>query len=53
MINEAKASQAFLTLEAYKAMEKVAQGQATNIIIPSDMQGIVGLASSLVDVVKK
>jgi regulator of protease activity HflC (stomatin/prohibitin superfamily) len=53
MINEAKASQAFLTLEAYKAMEKVAQGQATKIIIPSDMQGIVGLASSLVDVVKK
>jgi regulator of protease activity HflC (stomatin/prohibitin superfamily) len=53
LINDAKASQAFLTLEAYKAMEKVAQGQATKIIIPSDLQGIVGLASGVVEALKK
>jgi len=53
MINDAKASQAYLTLEAYKAMEKVAQGQATKIIIPSELQGIVGLATTLAETVKK
>jgi len=53
LIKEAGADQAFLTLEAYKAMEKVAQGQATKIIIPSDMQGIVGMASGLVEALKE
>lgn len=53
LINDAKASQAYLTLEAYKAMEKVAQGQATKIIIPSELQGIVGLATTLAETVKK
>jgi len=53
LIKKAQADQAFLTLEAYKAMEKVAQGQATKIIIPSEMQGVVGLASGLVDILKK
>ena len=53
LIKEAGADQAFLTLEAYKAMEKIAQGQATKIIIPSDMQGIVGMASGLVEALKE
>ncbi len=53
LIKEAGADQAFLTLEAYKAMEKIAQGQATKIIIPSDMQGIVGMASGLVESLKE
>ncbi|MFA6377703.1 MAG: peptidase, partial [Acholeplasmataceae bacterium] len=52
LIKLAKADQAFLTLEAYKAMEKIADGQATKIIIPSDMQGIVGMASGLVESLK-
>ncbi|MCF7923918.1 MAG: SPFH/Band 7/PHB domain protein [Candidatus Izimaplasma sp.] len=52
LIKSAKADQAVLTLEAYKAMEKVSQGQATKIIIPSEMQGIVGLASGLVESLK-
>ncbi len=46
-IKEAGADEAFLRLEAYKAMEKVAEGQATKLVIPSDMQGMVGLASTL------
>jgi regulator of protease activity HflC (stomatin/prohibitin superfamily) len=53
LIKKAQADQAFLTLEAYKAMEKVAQGQATKIIIPSEMQGVVGLASGLAEALKK
>lgn len=53
LINDAKASQAYLQLEAYKALEKVSQGQATKIIIPSDLQGVVGMASALTEVVKK
>ena len=47
MIRKAGADDAFLRLEAYKAMVEVSKGQATKLVIPSDMQGIVGLASSL------
>lgn len=53
LINDAKASPAYLQLEAYKALEKVSQGQATKIIIPSDLQGVVGMASALVETIKK
>ncbi|MGE4571636.1 MAG: SPFH domain-containing protein [Candidatus Izemoplasmatales bacterium] len=52
VVKMAGADKAVLTLEAYKAMEKVSQGQATKIIIPSEMQGIVGLASGLVESLK-
>ena len=52
LIKAAKADQAVLTLEAYKAMERVAEGQATKIIIPSKLQGVVGLASGLVESLK-
>ena len=53
LINDAKASPAYLQLEAYKALEKVSQGQATKIIIPSDLQGVVGMATALAETVKK
>jgi len=52
IVKSAKADQAILTLEAYRAMEKVANGQATKIIIPSDLQGVVGLANGLVESLK-
>ncbi len=52
LIKNAKADKAVLTLEAYKAMEHVSSGQATKIIIPSEMQGVVGLASGLVEALK-
>ena len=52
MIKQAKADHAFLTLEAYKSMERVAQGNATKIIIPSELQGIVGLATGLIESLK-
>ena len=52
MIKKAGADEAFLRLEAYKAMAQVADGQATKLIIPSDMQGIMGLTSSIAEVFK-
>ncbi len=53
LVKSAKADQAVLTLEAYKAMENVAKGQATKIIIPSEMQGVVGLAAGLAESLKE
>ena len=53
MIRKAGADEAFLRLEAYKALEKVADGQATKLIIPSDLQGMIGLASSVAEAISK
>jgi regulator of protease activity HflC (stomatin/prohibitin superfamily) len=53
LVKNAGADQAVLTIEAYKSMERVSQGQATKIIIPSEMQGVVGLASGLVEALKE
>ncbi len=50
MINEAKPSDAVLTIKSLEALEKVANGQATKIIIPSEIQSIAGLAMSLKEV---
>lgn len=47
MIREAGADQAVLTLKSLEAFTKAADGRATKIIIPSELQGIAGLASSL------
>ncbi|MGD9910315.1 MAG: SPFH domain-containing protein [Candidatus Izemoplasmatales bacterium] len=52
VVKNAKADQAVLTLEAYKAMVNVANGQATKIIIPSDLQGVVGLANGVLESLK-
>ena len=46
MIREAGADQAVLTLKSLEAFEKAADGKATKIIIPSEIQGIAGLATS-------
>lgn len=53
LIKKAGADEAFLRLEAYKAMIEVSKGQATKLVIPSDLQGIVGLASALGETLKK
>lgn len=46
-INSANPSEAYLTIKALESFEKIADGKATKIIIPSQIQGIAGLASSL------
>ena len=52
MIKNAGADETFLRLEAYKAMVEVANGQATKLIIPSDLQGLVGIAGTLAETFK-
>ncbi len=52
MIKKAGADEAFLRLEAYKAMVDVANGQATKIVVPSDLQGIVGLTTTISETIK-
>jgi len=47
MINEVKPSKAVLTLRSFEAFEKAANGQATKIIIPSEIQSLAGLAATL------
>ena len=49
MLNEKAPSDSVLRLKAIEAMQKVADGQATKIIIPSEMQGLVGLANGIVE----
>ena len=53
MLNEKAPSDSVLRLKAIEAMQKVADGQATKIIIPSEMQGLVGLANGIVEGTKK
>ncbi|OUO88917.1 peptidase [Gordonibacter sp. An230] len=51
MVREAGADGAVLTLQAYEALKSVANGRATKLIIPSEIQGLAGLAASLKEVV--
>ena len=53
MLNEKAPNDQVIKLKAIETMSKVADGQATKIIIPSEMQGLVGLATGLVEGVKK
>ena len=53
MLNEKAPNDNVLKLKAIEAMQKVADGQATKIIIPSEMQGLVGLANGIVESAKK
>ena len=49
MLNEKAPNDNVLKLKAIEAMQKVADGKATKIIIPSEMQGLVGLANGIVE----
>ena len=53
LIKEAGADEAVLTLKSLEAFGKAASGQATKIIIPSDISGIAGLATSIGEVLKE
>ena len=50
MIKEAGADESVLTLKSLEALTKIADGKATKIIIPSEIQGIAGLATSLKEI---
>ena len=51
MINEASPTEGYLTIKKLEAFEKAADGQATKLIIPSELQSIAGLAAGLKEIV--
>ena len=53
LLNEKAPNDSVLKLKAIEAMQKVADGKATKIIIPSEMQGLVGMANGIVEGVKE
>ena len=53
LLNEACPSREVMTLKAYESFMKAADGQATKIIIPSEIQGMAGLAASVKELVKE
>ena len=53
LINEAAPGQGYLTLKSLEAFEAAADGKATKLIIPSDLQGIAGLAASAKEILDK
>ena len=53
LLNDKAPNDQVLKLKSIEAMEKVANGKATKIIIPSQMQGMVGLANGIVEGVKE
>lgn len=50
LLNEANPTPAVLTLKSYEAFEKAADGKATKIIVPSEIQSLAGLVSSVKEV---
>ena len=53
LINKAAPGEGFLTIRGLEAFAKAADGQATKIIIPSDLQGVAGLATGMAELLKK
>ena len=53
LLNQKAPNDAVIKLKAIEAMQKVADGKATKIIIPSEMQGLVGLANGIVEGTKQ
>ena len=53
MINKVNPSKEVISIKALEAFEKAADGKATKMIIPSEIQGIAGLATSLTELAKK
>ena len=51
-INEANPQQGYLTIKSLESLNALADGKSTKIIVPSDLQGIAGLATSVAEVIK-
>ena len=52
LLNEKAPNDQVIKLKSIEAMQKIADGQATKIIIPSEMQGLVGMANGIVEGIK-
>ena len=53
MLNEKAPNDQVIKLKSIEAMQKIADGKATKIIIPSEMQGLVGMANGIVEGIKE
>lgn len=53
MINDANPNAAYLTLKGYEALKTLSDGKSTKIIIPSELQNVAGLISSMRELVKE
>ena len=53
LINASNPGDAYIKIKSLEAFSKAADGQATKIIVPSEIQGLAGLASGIVETVKK
>ena len=53
LLNEACPNDQVIKLKALEAMQRIADGKATKIIIPSEIQGLAGLATGLVETIKE
>lgn len=51
-INEAKPSEGYLAMRSLESLEKIADGKSTKLIIPSELQGLAGLAASAKEIFK-
>ena len=52
LINEAAPGEGYLTIKKLEAFEAAADGQATKLIVPSELQGLAGLAASAKEIIK-
>ncbi len=52
LINEADPKQGYLTIKSLESLNALADGKSTKIVVPSDLQGIAGLATSVAEVIK-
>lgn len=53
LINNASPNAAYITLQGYEALKALADGKSTKIIVPSEIQNVAGLFSSVSEVIKK
>ena len=53
MIKEAGADKSVLALKSYEALANVANGQATKIILPADLQGVASIGTLINEMIEK
>ena len=53
LINESDPKQGYLTIKSLESLNALAEGKATKIIVPSDTQGLAGLATSIKEIIKE
>ncbi len=53
MLNDSNPNKAVIAIKSLEALQKVAEGKSTKIIIPSEIQGLAGLATSLAEITDK